>query len=30
VLAVLFLLLGLTRESREVHPASVDHPGVGG
>jgi AGZA family xanthine/uracil permease-like MFS transporter len=28
VLAVLFLLLGLTRESREAPPASVEHPGV--
>jgi adenine/guanine/hypoxanthine permease len=30
VLAVLFLLLGLTRESREDPPASVEHPGGGG
>ncbi|HWW93274.1 MAG TPA: hypothetical protein VN375_07910 [Vicinamibacteria bacterium] len=29
VLAVLFLLLGLTRESREAPPASLEHPGVG-
>jgi AGZA family xanthine/uracil permease-like MFS transporter len=28
VLAVLFLLLGLTRESREPPPGSVEHPGV--
>jgi AGZA family xanthine/uracil permease-like MFS transporter len=30
LLAVMFLLLGFTRESREAPPATVEHTGVGG